>query len=67
MLSLMSVMSPRNCVVVYGCDRDARGWSSYPRSEAETKLCTFLIGNDAGSAVPPLAAEPSQDSAIEAA
>lgn len=43
---------------VYGCDRDARGWSSYSRSEAETKLCTFLIGNGAGSAVPPLAGAP---------
>ena len=27
-----------------GGDRDARGWSPYSWNEAETKLCTFLIG-----------------------
>jgi len=53
--------------VVYGCDRDARGWSPYSWNEAETRLCTFLIGNGVGSVVAPLVGAPSQASAIEAA
>lgn len=44
--------------VVYGCDRDARGWSPYSWNEAETKLCAFLIGNGVGFVGTPLAGAP---------